>query len=101
MYDCCVQTFGITLTKEFVPSGTVQANEVLEAQTTLHQVADKSLYVHIFVLVHSTSNHLSVVFGIATQFASVSKYFTQSTFAPWKGEERTFVDTYSQGVFTL
>ena len=43
---------------------------------------------------------MSVVFGIATQFTSVSKYFTQSTFAPWKGAVvSTFVDTYSLGVW--
>ena len=43
---------------------------------------------------------MSVVFGIATQFTSVSKYFTQSTFAPWKGAVvSTFVETYSLGVW--
>ena len=37
---------------------------------------------------------------IGNQAIVVLKYFTQSTFAPWKGAfVSTFVDTYSQGVW--
>lgn len=50
-----------------------------------------------FVLAHSIAIPLRVASGILAPAISVSKYFTQSTIAPWNGEESTFVDTYSAG----
>ena len=53
-----------------------------------------------FVFPASQRYHLSVLGDIVAPERVVLKYFTQSTFAPWKGAVvSTFVDTYSLGVW--
>ena len=55
---------------------------------------------HRFVLAHSHRKPFRVSGEIGFPLLSVLKYFTQSTFAPWKGAVvSTFVDTYSLGVW--
>ena len=98
--DChSFEVLRVSRSAVILPSGAMVAFGVITHVPTFVHKLKSSLSVNRFVLAHSTSNHLSVVFGIATQFASVSKYFTQSTFAPWNGEESTFVDTYSAAVW--
>lgn len=83
-----------------LPSGAIATFVVIVPSEISDQVVEKSSDCKKrFVLAHSQRKPLSVFSGIAIPFMSVSKYFTPSTFEPWKGAVvSTFVDTYSLGV---
>ena len=82
-----------------LPSGAIATFVVIVPSEISDQVVEKSSDCRKrFVLAHSQRKPLSVFSGIGLPFMSVSKYFTPSTIAPWNGEDRRFVETYSLGV---
>jgi len=81
------------------PVGTSIGLATAVAQLRVQDVTIFSLCRRRFVLAHSITTHFRVEADIVSPARVVLKYFTQSTIAPWNGEESTFVDTYSAAVW--
>ena len=82
-----------------LPSGLIPAFAVNVPNHCITQVVRKfSDCKKRFVLAHSQRKPFRVLGDIGFPLISVLKHFTPSTFAPWNGDDRRFVETYSLGV---